>query len=320
MSDGPKLHVAHGATKSPGSAPADDPRGDREALPKTRLGAPLPMWPMCGDLYVPAWTIRPGLYRAIAPYADGMQLWLLIYSRNGDDFVPSYHTREQLGNSLGGWSRATVSRRIKLLLEGKLLFEVERWADRRTKKHKPPCRWALDPFKWELWSPKVEEHLRAVALEDGPTKRWLVNALESLNAYERWARGLAAKIADDMPVQPSKRTPKRKRAKKRGASKRKRIAGVKIEPTTQLEPQGVVFTKGGSVRVEVLNGRSPRSNRRDGSVFAPAPTVGLDPSPPESHWQLRTFGGSRLRIDPGLDVRVERLFRLGTRLRQERQG
>ena len=53
-----------------------------------------------------------------------------LHSRNGDAWKPCYHTREQLGATIG-MSRAKVSRQLKRLREASLLFEVDRGQDPR---------------------------------------------------------------------------------------------------------------------------------------------------------------------------------------------
>jgi hypothetical protein len=96
-----------------------------------------------------------------------------------------------------------------------LLFEVKRGVEPKTKRHRPPARWALDPFTDDLWREKAEVALVRVAEEDGHDGRWLRRAVTALEAFARRSRFLMAAIRDDMPIPPSK--PRRRRKKKRNS-------------------------------------------------------------------------------------------------------
>lgn len=199
---------------------------------------PQPLHAIVGNMWVPVWAIRPGAYRALAPLASAMPLWLLLLSRNGKEWVPCYASREQLGATLGT-SRATVGRQLKALRKSHLLFEVERGIEKKSKRHRPPARFALDPFASQLWREKVEAALARVAEQDGQSARWLHNAVQSLDAFERRSSWIGVQIADDMPIDPRPRQrKKRKKSKKKGA-------GVKNEPWAQNEPRGEGFTREG---------------------------------------------------------------------------
>lgn len=199
---------------------------------------PRPLEPMVGNLWVPVWAVRPGSYSILGKVAAAMPLWLLLHSRNGDYWHPSYHTRDQLAATLGT-SRATITRRLRMLKNVDLLFEVKRGRERRTRQHRPPARWALDPFKADLWTEKVVESLQRIAEEDGHDGRWFERAKTSLEAFERRSRILGAKIGADMPFVPR---PRKRKARKRSGARI--VAGVKIEPWAQNEPRGEVFTRG----------------------------------------------------------------------------
>ena len=82
-----------------------------------------PLEPLGGNLWLPSWAIRPGSYTVIAQVAAEMPLWLLLHSRNGDRWKPSFHNREQLGATLGV-GPAKISRHLAALREIGLLFEV----------------------------------------------------------------------------------------------------------------------------------------------------------------------------------------------------
>ena len=135
-----------------------------------------------------------------------------------------------------GIGRAKVSRQLGQLRKVGLLFEVKRGVEPKTKRHRPPARWALDPFTDQLWSEKVEAALVRVAEEDGHDGRWLRRATTSLEAFARRSRFLMAAIRDDMPFPPTK--PRRRRKKKRSRA------------TVQNEPRGDGFTRGGRKRSE----------------------------------------------------------------------
>lgn len=215
-----------------------------------------PLPPLTGNLWVPVWAVRPGAYGSVAHLAVDMPLWLLLHSRNTDYSRPCYASRESLGVSIG-ISRAKVSRQLASLRKAHLVFRVERGVDRRTKQHLPPARWALDPFAVDLWRPEVEVVLAKIAEEDGHDGRWYTRAVTSLDAFERRSRLLALKIAEDMPVKP-KQNRRRKKTKK---GKKKRAA-TQIEPSTQNEPQGEVFTTGRVVEEEGVEHGPERDGNR----------------------------------------------------------
>ncbi len=178
-----------------------------------------PLEPLVGNLWVPAWLSRPGSCSAVKPVAREMPLWLLLHSRNGHYWHACYHTREQLGATLV-MSVATVSRQLARLREHWFVFEVQRGVERKTRRHRPPARWALDPFKVDLWRPKVEADLARIAEEDGHDGRWYQRAVTSLEAFERRSRILGAKIGADMPQLLLRRQrKKRRRVKKSHDSK-----------------------------------------------------------------------------------------------------
>lgn len=187
---------------------------------------PAPLPALVGSLWVPAWAVRPGSYRALSRIAKATPTWLLLHSRNSDFWKPCYHNREQLGRTIGV-SRSTISRALKILRKAHLLFELERGIEDKSKRHRPPARWALDPFAADIWRPKVEEAICRIAEDDGQDGRWVQRAMTSLDAFERRSRILAAAIADDMPF-----APKPRRRKKR----KKHRATTDPEPWAQLEP------------------------------------------------------------------------------------
>lgn len=200
--------------------------------------APEPLHAIVGNMWVPVWAIRPGSYTAVAPLASCMPLWLVLHSKNADFWKPAYASRDQLGATLGT-SRATVGRQLKELREAHLLFDVDRDIEPKSRRHRPPARWALDPFAADIWRPKVEEALARVAEEDGHDGRWYQRAITSLDAFERRSRLLAQKIGEDMPFTPKPRKRKKRKRKKKGAT-------AQIEPRAQNEPRGEVFTRVGS--------------------------------------------------------------------------
>ena len=163
---------------------------------------PLPA--LTGNLWMPSWTVRPGSYRALSNVGSDVLLWLVLHSRNQDCYKPCYASRESLGTTIGR-SRNTVGRQLARLRRAALVFEVFRPADRKTHRRRPPARWALDPFAAEVWRPDVEAALCRVAEEDGYDHRWTRSALFALDVFDRRSRHLAARIAEDMLIQPRRR-------------------------------------------------------------------------------------------------------------------
>ena len=198
--------------------------------------APKPLPSIVGNMYVPVWALRPGSYRALADVAGDLDLWLALHSWNADFYKPCYASRETLGATIG-IARSAVSRRLKRLRKAGLLWELPRGRDRKTKRRRPPARWALDPFAADVWRPEVETALERIAEQDGQDGRWFQRAVTSLDAFDRHSRGLRNRIAEDMPFEPKNRR-KRKKGKGRKAS------GVQIGTPTRNGPGGEVFTRG----------------------------------------------------------------------------
>lgn len=171
------------------------------------------MEPLVGNMWVPAWAIRPGSFRALAGVTGEMALWLLLHSRNADYWRPSYATREQLGATVGIGVR-TVSRKLDALRKAALLFEVQRGLEPKSQRNRPPARWALDPMTIERWAPKVEEKLVQIAEEDGQGSGWLRWAQCELAKFRNRSERLAALIREDLPI--------RKTPRKRNKSKRRK--------------------------------------------------------------------------------------------------
>jgi hypothetical protein len=240
-----------------------------------RQGPVPPLPAVTGNMWVPVWAIRPGAYEAVDHLASEMPLWLALHSRNADYWRPCYASREALGATIGVSSR-TVTRHLRALRDAWLVFEVERGMDRKSRQHRPPARWALDPFTAEMWREKVEGVLAAVAEEDGQDGRWVHNAVQSLDAFERRSRLLALRIAEDMPIQP-----KRKRSKK---PKKKRAASQNV-PRRQNGPRGDVSTTG-EVVVESLEDTPPvcmeTDTKRSRRTSGDASNIAAPPLAPEA--------------------------------------
>jgi hypothetical protein len=178
--------------------------------------APQPLHPLVGDMWLPAWAVRPGSYKALQEVADAMPLFLALHSRCGDLWLPCYASRDTLGATIG-ISPRTVDRKLQALGKVGLLLEVDRGRVPRTKRQRPKARWCLDPFKVEKWRPKVEERLQRMREEDGRDGRWLHNALTALEAFERRSKALRRRIEEDMPagmVQRQRRNEQRRMKKK----------------------------------------------------------------------------------------------------------
>jgi len=167
-------------------------------------------------MWLPAWAVRPGAYKALQEVADAMPLYLALHSRCGDFWLPCYASREQLGATIG-ITRRTVDRKLQALAKVGLLFEVDRGKVPATKRQRPKARWALNPFKVEKWRPKVEARLHRMRQEDSRDGRWLHNAVTALDAFERRSKALRRRIEEDMPsgMVERQRQNERRRMKKR---------------------------------------------------------------------------------------------------------
>jgi DNA-binding transcriptional ArsR family regulator len=175
----------------------------------------LPLEPLVGYIYVPPWALRPRSYEVLRGLADEMPLWLLIHSRNDPYWYPCYASREQLGATIG-LSVRTVTRHLASLREANLLLEVDRGIDRVSRKHRPPARWSLDPFKVEKWTSKLEESLQRIAEDDGQPSYWYTLNERNLMKFRRASEVLAERIGADMPVLLR---PKRSKMRKKRHSK-----------------------------------------------------------------------------------------------------
>jgi hypothetical protein len=215
---------------------------------------PLPLQPLVGNMWVPVWAIRPGSYGVLEGLTAEMPLWLLLHSRNADYWKPSYATREQIVATIGGSVR-NLSRQFGRLREAGLLFEVDRGEERGNRRHRPPARWALDPFTADLWGSKwddkgerlpgqgkIEAALAEIAESDGQSRQWFEWAIRELDKFERASRYLADRIADDIPIKPRKASKRKRRNKKQTAmshlAPRARVAheGVFIPPHPEPTP------------------------------------------------------------------------------------
>lgn len=175
-----------------------------------------PLHPLVGNLWVPVWAIRPGAYEALRPYAAEMPLWLAIHSRSSDYSLPCYATRQQLGDTIGVSVR-TVTRQLKALQTAGLLLELDRGIEAKTRRHRPPARWALCPFQMDQWSERVTQAIEAIAEEDGQSRYWYDRSLRQLERFAGASAALRSTIADDMPFvpkAPKKKGRKAKRVKK----------------------------------------------------------------------------------------------------------
>ena len=164
-------------------------------------------------MYVPCWALRPGAYSVLEGLAAEMPLWLLLHSFNADHWKPCYHTRDQLGATIGVSPR-TISRRLTALSKAALLLEINRGLEPKSRCHRPPARWALDPFKPDKWRPKVEAALAKVAEDDGQSSYWLDHARRTLERFEVRSHALRNRIGEDML--PNLRPKRHKRRKSRG--------------------------------------------------------------------------------------------------------
>jgi DNA-binding transcriptional ArsR family regulator len=188
--------------------------------------AALPLPPLAGAVFCPAFAIRPCSFSATSRLANEMALWLVIHSWNDPYWKACYASREQLGKTLG-ISVRTVSRQLGVLKDAALIFEAYRGREPKTRRDRPPARWALDPLKCDIWRPAVERDLARLAEEDGHGSYWHKRLLSSLDGFERRSRGLGNEILMDSPVLARK--PKRNRSKQRSRAKSARGASVARE-------------------------------------------------------------------------------------------
>lgn len=233
-----------------------------------------PMPALTGNMWVPVWAIRPGSYGALSHVAGDMSLWLLLHSYTAaHKHRACYVSREVLGATLGT-SRATTARSLTRLADAHLLWTVERAIDNRSRRHRPPARYALDPFAAKVWREEVEADLARIAEEDGYDGRWLHNAVTSLDAFDRRSRGLRNALAEDMPVVPKDRRSRKKPKKKRAMTQN--------EPTTQKDPGGEVLYQGkGEKAVAPLH---PDPSKEEKAVARRWP----GPTHPRSRWMTWT--------------------------------
>lgn len=173
------------------------------------------LWPLTGNVWVPAWSIRPGSYAALRGVEHAMPLWLAIASTH-DHWRPCYYTCDQLGQAIGVSDR-TVGRHLKALRRAHLLLSIDRGTDRHTLRQRPPARWAADPFKIDVWTEKIADHLRRIAENDGHDGHWHRRAEAELARFAGRSAGLRNKLADDMPF---RLRPKRRRRRNSEKSSR----------------------------------------------------------------------------------------------------
>lgn len=233
--------------------------GAEKARRRATTTVTAPLHPMVGNLWIPAWTVRPCAYAATKKLAKEMPLYLVIYSRTDDEFIPCYASRESLGATIG-ISRSTVTKYLTALGKAGLVLEIDRGVDSRLQQHRPPARWALDPFAADVWRDKVEARLARIAEEDGHDARWLGYAIQKLNFFAMRSHKLMTAIAEDMPFVPRTRRRKKSsgKSKKRSKSENRRSApstasnakqdnglggaATQIYPTTHFYPRGEIYT------------------------------------------------------------------------------
>lgn len=195
----------------------DEPQGPANGGGR-RKPSVLPLHPLVGPLkYVPSWAFRPGSFEALAAVAGEMQLWLAIYSRSAENkaySVPCIASREQLARTLCVSVR-TISTQIKKLSKAALLFELNRGVEPKSRRNRPPARWALDPLDPAAWRQNVEKQIDELMFMDGQSTYWRRRALASLDSFERRSAGLANRILADVPDEIAESHRKRKSRKQK---------------------------------------------------------------------------------------------------------
>jgi len=216
----------------------------------------LPLHPLVGNLWVPAWAIRPGAYEVLEGVTAEMPLWLLLHSRNADYFHPCYASREQLGKTIGV-SRSTITKQLKALRDVGLLWELDRGMEPKSRQHRPPARWALDPFNAEMWYPKVEAVLARIAEEDGQNSRWLARARASLDTFNRRSCFLANEIGASMPLKPRRKKASKRPRRKTSRRPKTSHEGVFIPPQREGIPFRVERVKEDPERTAARTRKEP---------------------------------------------------------------
>jgi hypothetical protein len=241
----------------------------------------LPLEPLVGNEWKPVWQTRPGSYEALSGKIDGipiphtMPVWSLINSRNADLWRPCYATRAQLGATLA-LSERTITRHLSVLRKVGLLFEVPRGVEPKTRRNRPPARWALDPFKIARWRPAqdpekkpspLETAIARMAEEDGRSTAFVRGTIRELDKFAQRSEHLGMLIQRDMPT--SRRTLGRK-PRKSSRSKKKQRRSPLLAPGANLAHEGSGFTTtetGGEKSVDGGGGDGAvRSRPKDGRM------------------------------------------------------
>lgn len=157
-----------------------------------------------GNQWVPVWTVRPGAFRAVRHLPDAMPLWQVIYSRTGNSFRPCIQSVEQLGATIG-ISRSTASRKLNALRDSYLVFELPRGRDPKTRSHRPPARWALDPFAEDHWRTRLEKEIKKLAQHDRQGSTWESYARTALDEFCRASARLREDLSADVRTDPSRK-------------------------------------------------------------------------------------------------------------------
>lgn len=150
-----------------------------------------------GNQCVPGWTVRPGAFGAVRDLSDAMSLWQVIYSRTGNSFQPCIQRVGQLAATIG-ISRSTASRKLAALRNSGFVFELARGRNPETQSHRPPARWALDPFAMNHWRPRVEQEIRKLARLDRQSSAWESHARTALDQFCRVSTRLRVDLSADM--------------------------------------------------------------------------------------------------------------------------
>lgn len=229
---------------------------------------------MVGSGWYPNWAIRPGAFAALSDVVLDMPLFLALHSRNSDHWRPCYHNRDQLGATIGVASR-TVTRQLERLVKVGLVFEVKRGADSKTRRNRPPARWALDPMNVAMWAPKLEAMLVLIAEEDGQGSGWLGWAQKERAKFQRRSERLALLLAEDMPIRKKPR--RRRKRHNRHVERKLRPRRSFLAPGANLAHEGMVLP---SPHARERKSLSDRANDRRSVVREGLQRLPLPLSPP----------------------------------------
>lgn len=168
---------------------------------------PGPLPTLAGGSWSPAWATRPGAFTCLSG-VEGPAIkctWVTIHSLTGDDWHPCCVRRERLADT-DGISLAKVKRYLKQLNDAGLVWSLGRGMDPDHGHWRGTARWALDPWKADLWYPLLRDRrIPALAERDRRSGAWLERTLQELEDVRARSGLLAARLWDEAPTPPPER-------------------------------------------------------------------------------------------------------------------